>query len=811
MSFNKKNETNNMSKSQSLNYNIDNYKLNREQTVKKNKIINIRIYQNYSSNKNSNAFYPYSNDFFDINNLQKRKTNEIGTQTDTENGKNKIMPIDNNYIKNSDYLYRSLSQEKNYLNKISLNSENNYSRRTFSCKNDYKIYQYNNKSSKRRKENKKMAKNKSYNLNNKKSNLNNKKQNKNKNNYKSNCNELFEIVHNDNKKEKLTKSINYNYNYNKKEKNYRNEKNKIAKKYSLFNLKNDNKYMIINDGNYDSNYKENNKLSINNIYLNGKSEKNNNKYIKRNSLNKNDKQLNNENNVFYNNYFKTYKCKKQKKYENMESFNKKIYLDENRKLFNRFNNGIITPDIKRIKTFNELSIVNCYDFYINNTNQNKKELVNDDKYLNNNININNLNNHINSNFYNQLIKNINDNVNQYLSKYISKSNKMNNDIKDNKNKTPIINQITKESIEILSPKSPKNENKIKLINDKKVNLIKTESKILKSKNKIKETSTPTPKNRDKNKNLIYKKFINSNKKIKENNRNSIKYDSFLQDMTKEDGKDILFEDLLKTFSDISDNGNIIGDEKAFFNNSKIPKIEEFKFIQKNKSPERNTINNMIINQNQNMTTSRSKNTSQKIDKPNLKNIFDKLHTKIKANKIDYNYEYNFLKKLANKRKEKISKDNKIYEKYEKFMRDKKLINNNNNKQYIYKNNNNNEIKKIINKEKMYNFIFNEKINSLPYNKELNIDIKENESNGINNINVNNIINKLNTEIKTCSTIKLYKNYNNKNKINSNDIKYKSRKNKSYKDSYSKYYLNKLEIENKYLIPQLNKKIVDYYY
>ena len=84
MSFNKKNETNNMSKSQSLNYNIDNYKLNREQTVKKNKIINIRIYQNYSSNKNSNAFYPYSNDFFDINNLQKRKTNEIGTQTDTE-------------------------------------------------------------------------------------------------------------------------------------------------------------------------------------------------------------------------------------------------------------------------------------------------------------------------------------------------------------------------------------------------------------------------------------------------------------------------------------------------------------------------------------------------------------------------------------------------------------------------------------------------------------------------------------------------------------------------------------------------------
>ena len=45
-----------------------------------------------------------------------------------------------------------------------------------------------------------------------------------------------------------------------------NEKNKVAKQYSLFNLKNDNKYLIINDGYYDSNYLENSKLSINNIY-----------------------------------------------------------------------------------------------------------------------------------------------------------------------------------------------------------------------------------------------------------------------------------------------------------------------------------------------------------------------------------------------------------------------------------------------------------------------------------------------------------------------------------------------------------------
>ena len=112
---------------------------------------------------------------------------------------------------------------------------------------------------------------------------------------------------------------------------------------------------------------------------------------------------------------------------------------------------------------------------------------------------------------------------------------------------------------------------------------------------------------------------------------------------------------------------------------------------------------------------------------------------------------------------------------------------------------------------MYNYIFNGKINSIPYKRELKLDIKENENNGINNVNI--IINKLNTEIKSSSTIKLYKNYNNnKSKINNNDFKYKSNKrNKSYKDSYSKYYLNKLELENKYLIPQLNKKFVDFYY
>ena len=57
MSFNKANDVNNISKSQSLTSNKDNNnnnnKIKTDQTLKKNKIINIRIYQNYSTNKNS--------------------------------------------------------------------------------------------------------------------------------------------------------------------------------------------------------------------------------------------------------------------------------------------------------------------------------------------------------------------------------------------------------------------------------------------------------------------------------------------------------------------------------------------------------------------------------------------------------------------------------------------------------------------------------------------------------------------------------------------------------------------------------------
>ena len=281
-------------------------------------------------------------------------------------------------------------------------------------------------------------------------------------------------------------------------------------------------------------------------------------------------------------------------------------------------------------------------------------------------------------------------------------------------------------------------------------------------------------------------------------------------MTKEEDNDILFEDLLKTYSEETnkeniskENNEIIGDEKTFFNSSKIPKIEEFKFIQKNIS-NRNTINNLLVTPN--ITTSRE-NTSQNRNKPNLINIFDQLHDKIRTNKINYEYKYEYecLNKLAHKRNEKINEDNKMYD---KFMKEKRLSKNNlqNLNKYKY----NNEFKKINNKEKMYNFIFNEKLNSIPYNNELKLDLGENEKKGNNNLN--NIIDKINTEIKSNSIKKLYRNYSHsKPKINNYELKYKSSKrDKRYKNSYSKYYLNKLEIENKYLIPQLNNKKFDYF-
>ena len=192
-----------------------------------------------------------------------------------------------------------------------------------------------------------------------------------------------------------------------------NEKNKVAKQYSLFNLKNDNKYLIINDGYYDSNYLENSKLSINNIY--NKIEKKiafeENKSPISPSENKLIYYLHSENNVNnlpskINNY----------KLSNINSLSKvencKNNINEKKDYF-----------YIRRKKFEKLSIVNCNNIVINEENKKIK-------------NINNLNSDIKQEKY------FNNNVNKFILEYnTNKSNDKENIIKDNINNKILIKKI----------------------------------------------------------------------------------------------------------------------------------------------------------------------------------------------------------------------------------------------------------------------------------------------------------------------------------------------------------------------------------
>ena len=798
MSFDEKNE----SHSQSTNYknykNDNNNKLNTEQLVKKNKIINIRIYQNYSNNKNSNTFFDQcNNNFLYLNNFIKN-TNEIGTQTETGIDNDKIDSEQKmNHIKIKENFYRSLSHDKKDINKTSFHSENININNTDGCeKKNKSIYQYKkriNTSTSKNKSSNKRIKNINYNFNLNKSRASTKKEDQVKKNYKSQDNKkvLYEIVNNNKKKDKLKEYISNKIMKDEKRninnrKSAKDEKNQIAKKYFLFNLKNDNTYTIINDGYYNTKHKENNKISINNIYLEGKSEQNNNKYIKRynpisSGNNLNDLQDINRNNCFCKTFINN-NTKNNKDIQNNSKFN----LDENRKFFNKINNriGLVSPLAKRYKKFDELSVVNCFKISINSPEMKCKENINLKEY---------------NNFKNDSYRNKDNGNNDYYKKFInfnkflSECSPNNNEKKEIKDKfkessTPKIKKINNQSKEII-PIKIKKKNKINNKNDNENIENKQIKKELKT-HKNKENNIKTLTYKDDKKLKESKKLLIENKKINK------KYDSFLQDFTKEEENDILFEDLLKTYSEESDkenkvkenNNDLIGDEKTFFNMSKIPKIEEFKFVKSN--------NNIIINEN---ITPRQSTPIIINNKPNLQNILDKIHNKVGTNKIDYSYEYKLLNKITYKRNAKIFQNNEYYNKLEK---EKKLLKNN--KQY--KSNLDEEYQKIINKKKMYNFLFNERDNSIPYNKELKFGIKDNDNNGKNVIN--NIINRLNTEVKSFSSLKYYDGNQKSAKLNS----YKNNKrNKSCKNSYSKYYLNKLEIENKYLIPQLTKKYSDYFY
>jgi hypothetical protein len=246
----------------------NNIKTSRQQIIKKNKIINIRIYQNYSNNKNSNTiFNPCSNNIINNINIPLEVTYEIGAQTITDkNSKNKIK--NDISVKSNNIIQRNTSNAKN--NKELQKYENHYNfSKTFSATLKNKKILKNENKIVRKKKVKNITKNISYNINVKRKQIINLKENM------YNKNKLFEV------NEDLNNSIKniINKNNKKNESNNRSdEKNKVAKKFALFNLQNDNKYLIINDGNYDSHYHENSKLSINNIFI---------RHEKKNTLDKN--------------------------------------------------------------------------------------------------------------------------------------------------------------------------------------------------------------------------------------------------------------------------------------------------------------------------------------------------------------------------------------------------------------------------------------------------------------------------------------------------------------------------------------------
>ena len=141
MSFGKESESN-FSKTLTLSKNK--YNNSREQIVKKNKIINIRIYQNYSNDKNSNTiFNPYTNNYFNNINNPLKETNEIGTQTITEKELKNFINKNSINNNNNNILIRNSSNNK--IDKVLHKYENHYNfSKTFSTKFKKKKIIYNN-------------------------------------------------------------------------------------------------------------------------------------------------------------------------------------------------------------------------------------------------------------------------------------------------------------------------------------------------------------------------------------------------------------------------------------------------------------------------------------------------------------------------------------------------------------------------------------------------------------------------------------------------------------------------------------------
>ena len=755
----------------------NNSKTSRQQIIKKNKIINIRIYQNYSNNKNSNTiFNPCSNNIINNINIPLEVTYEIGTQTITDkNSKNKIK--NDISVKSNNIIQRNTSNAKN--NKELQKYENHYNfSKTFSATLKNKKILKNENKIVRKKKVKNITKNISYNINVKRKQIINLKENM------YNKNKLFEV------NEDLNNSIKniINKNNKKNESNNRSdEKNKVAKKFALFNLKNDNKYLIINDGNYDSHYHENSKLSINNIFI---------RHEKKNTLDKNklimkrpntpkelkfEQHLHNERNIC--NIYEFHSNNNQNKDKEIHSNNcikdKKDNNYVNKDIYNNIKQKYINVKNK----FENLTITKNNNIFINNEknsdiNEKQKKIEINDK----------------QNFYSKFITNINNNVNKFFLNYENKQNyeqkniikEENNNINILKEQKEIINDITKNSFKILSKNSKieenKEKNKVEDEKNKKLNKQPKENQPKKNENNLvlkaetnKEKSMNKENSKKKNSKLKDNKNMNMNKKL----------ESFFNDVTQEDENGVKFEDLLKTYTDESIKGNqsieemnnkIIGDEKTFFNNSKIPKIEECNHKEEYMKENDKNINNINI----------------KANKRNRNNFFINDLEGIKTSKVDSTEEKDIFKLLRKKFKKKKEDDE-----FEKIIKSNNYINA---KNYIF--NIDKNYQRNLHKEKMYNFLFNEKLNSNTYTiKDPILDNKDKEKDGI-----NNLINKLNEELKSNTTTQFYRKNSSSSRINLLNC---DKRNRSNKNSYSKYYLSKLEMENKMMILQLSKRNDDF--
>ena len=714
---------------------------------KRNKIINIQIYQSYLNRKNSNLNNKFKNEYIKLNTIRK-KTTESGTQTESNNNFRDFTLTKNNFYKNDMNFFqkRYNSKKNNKTNKTIefYNVSNNIRKKSYDNKIQYSNYLRN------RNKPKNTSRAKDISNINKRMNLKTKVNN---HSYK-NLN-LFDILSthkkrvNKNKEIRNKNKINFN--------NINNERNKICKKVELFNVgKNDRNFEnnTLNAGDNFNFFNESNQnqpnSSKNDESTNNNIENNTCKYDHRyafvnyykNSLNNN-----NNNNTTSTKFYLFKDNNINNKSQNYNGYLSQYIskIDVKRKEFNKFitNKPKNPSSIKITKGFDKLCVDNNKEISINSNKQN------DNSVKENN---NNLNQKDNYKFYNNLIQNINNNIDKCLLR-----SPKNSQIIDNKN----INYSFENSQAKYADFNNDDDNSIDKFADTNID--------------------------DNSFNVIKKDFKNPNDEVEK------KISSILQeDMPKDEieSGEVCCEDLFHTYDEsekelnnksnfqiLKQNNNKIADERLFYN--KIPKIEEVD-IHSRPSDQNNKINNYCNNINP--------------------------FTNNNKNLLNYDYKFQLINKPINKQKDKTlnEKINYIPKKINKTNNENKV--NQFNPYKITKEIEN--LKKIGNKARMYNYLFNDEDNMFTSTNSktlryLEMADRNNYLSGDNENKVCNMIDQL------CAEIKI--NSNNLKCGNSCDAKYFARFIKGGKNSYSKYYLNKLEVENNYLIPQLKLQNMEYLY